>query len=36
MSNGVGGGALDGVTDADSREARGDHEDDHSQEEWEK
>ena len=34
-SNGVGGGVLDPVTGANSREARGDHRDDHNQEEWE-
>ena len=34
-SNGVGGGALDRVTGVSSREARGDHGDDHNQEEWE-
>lgn len=30
-----GGAAVDRVTDADNREARGDHVDDHNQEEWE-
>ena len=34
-SNGVGDGVLDWVTGANSREARGDHRDDHNQEEWE-